>query len=146
LDEIWLPSRLRCCELKSIVCFPIVAIYNPKWPPKYKNTPIWTKFGFQVDYDVANWYPSLVCYGGHFVSKMATKIKNPPIGMKFGFQVDYDVANWYPSLVCYGSHLESKMAAKIQKSSDLDEIWLPSRLRCCELISIVGLLRWPFYI
>jgi hypothetical protein len=80
---------------------------NPKWPPKYKNPPIWTKFAFQVDYDVANWYPSLVCYGGHFVSKMA---------------------------------------AKIQKSSDWDEIWFPSRLWCCELISIVGLLWWPFWI
>jgi hypothetical protein len=33
------------------------------------------KFGFQVDYDVANWYPSLVCYGGHFESKMAAKIQ-----------------------------------------------------------------------
>ena len=28
--------------------------FNPKWPPKYKNPLIWTKFGFQVDYDVAN--------------------------------------------------------------------------------------------
>ena len=36
----------------------------------------------------------LVCYGGHFESKMAAKIKkNPPIWAKFGFQVDYDVAN-----------------------------------------------------
>jgi hypothetical protein len=41
---------------------------NPKWPPKYKNLPIWKKFDFQVDYDVANWYPSLVCYVGHFVN------------------------------------------------------------------------------
>jgi hypothetical protein len=31
-------------------------------------------------------------------------------------------------LVCYGGHFESKMAAKVQKSSDLDEIWFPSRL------------------
>jgi hypothetical protein len=31
-------------------------------------------------------------------------------------------------LVCYGGHFESKMVAKIQKSSDLGEIWLPSRL------------------
>jgi hypothetical protein len=31
----------------------LAAILNPKWPPKYKNTPISTKFGFQVDYDVA---------------------------------------------------------------------------------------------
>ena len=104
LDEIWLPSRLRCCELKSIVCFVMVAILNTKWPPKYKNPPIWTKCGFQVDYHVANWYESLVCYDGHFESKMAAKIKNPPIWKKFDFQVDYDVANWYESLVCYGSH------------------------------------------
>jgi hypothetical protein len=41
---------------------------------------------------------------------------------------------------CYGGHFESKMAAKIQKSSYLGEIWFPSRLCCCELISIVGLL------
>jgi hypothetical protein len=27
---------------------------NPKLPPKYKNPPIWAKFGFQADYDVAN--------------------------------------------------------------------------------------------
>jgi hypothetical protein len=36
----------------------MVAILNPKWPPKYKNPPIWAKFGFPVDYDVANWYPN----------------------------------------------------------------------------------------
>jgi hypothetical protein len=36
------------------------------------------------------------------------------------------------------------MATKIQKSFDLEEIWFPSRLWCCELISIVGLLCWPF--
>ena len=64
--------------------------------------------------------------------------KNPPIWTKFGFQVDYYVANWYPWLVCYGGHFESKVAAKIQKSSDWDEIWFPSRLWCCKLISIVS--------
>jgi hypothetical protein len=32
----------------------MAAIVNPKWPPKYKNPPIWAQFGFQVDYDVAN--------------------------------------------------------------------------------------------
>ena len=42
---------------------------------KYKNPPIWAKFGFQVNYDVANWYPSLVCYGAHFESKMTAKIQ-----------------------------------------------------------------------
>jgi hypothetical protein len=52
----------------------MVAILNPKWSPKYKNPPIWTKFDFQVDYDVANLCPLLVCYSGHFESKMAAKI------------------------------------------------------------------------
>jgi hypothetical protein len=33
------------------------------------------EFGFQVDYDVVNWYPSFVCYSGHFESKMAAKIQ-----------------------------------------------------------------------
>jgi hypothetical protein len=32
------------------------------------------------------------------------------------------------TLVCYGGHFERKMAAKIEKSSDLGEIWFPSRL------------------
>jgi hypothetical protein len=32
----------------------MAAILNQKWPPKYKNPPIWAKIGFQVDYDVAN--------------------------------------------------------------------------------------------
>jgi hypothetical protein len=32
------------------------------WLSKYKNPPIWAKFGFQVDYDVANWYP---LFGSH---------------------------------------------------------------------------------
>jgi hypothetical protein len=39
-------------------------IWQPFWP-KYKNPPIWAKFGFQVDYDVANWYPS---FGSHILS------------------------------------------------------------------------------
>jgi hypothetical protein len=29
----------------------MVAILNQKWPPKYKNPPIWAKFGFQVDFN-----------------------------------------------------------------------------------------------
>jgi hypothetical protein len=32
--------------------FAMAAILNPKWPPKYKNHPIWAIFGFQVDFDV----------------------------------------------------------------------------------------------
>jgi hypothetical protein len=27
---------------------------NPKWSPKYKYPPIWAKFGFQVDFALAN--------------------------------------------------------------------------------------------
>jgi hypothetical protein len=27
----------------------MAAILNPKWPPKYKNPPIWEKFGTTVD-------------------------------------------------------------------------------------------------
>jgi hypothetical protein len=34
--------------------FAMIAIWNPKWPPKCKNHPIWVKFGFQVDFDVGN--------------------------------------------------------------------------------------------
>jgi hypothetical protein len=36
------------------IWFAMAAILNPKWPPKYKNPLIWAKFGFQVDFDVAN--------------------------------------------------------------------------------------------
>jgi hypothetical protein len=31
---------------------------NPKRPPKTQISPIWAKFGFQVDFHLANWYPS----------------------------------------------------------------------------------------
>jgi hypothetical protein len=31
----------------------LAAIFDSKWR-HYKNPPIWTKFGFQVDYGVAN--------------------------------------------------------------------------------------------
>jgi hypothetical protein len=52
---------------------------NPKWSPKYKNPPIWAKFGFQVDYDVANWYP---LFGSHvmilqIISYLVILIKSP---------------------------------------------------------------------
>ena len=47
-----------CCTILRPFRIAMVAILNPKWPPKYKNPPIGAKFGFQVDYDVANWYPN----------------------------------------------------------------------------------------
>jgi hypothetical protein len=42
----------------------MATILNPKWPPKYKNPPIWTKFGFKVDFDVGNLYP---WFGSHIM-------------------------------------------------------------------------------
>jgi hypothetical protein len=39
---------------QSVTWFGMVAILNQKWPPKYKNPPIWAKFGFQHD-RVKNW-------------------------------------------------------------------------------------------
>jgi hypothetical protein len=47
-----------CCTILRPFRFAMAATFNPKWPSKYKNPPIWANFGFQVDYDVANWYPS----------------------------------------------------------------------------------------
>jgi hypothetical protein len=51
--------------------FAMAAIFNPKWPPKFKNPPIWAKFGFQVDFDVEKCYPTM-CYN-KLVSKARTK-------------------------------------------------------------------------
>ena len=67
----------------------MTTILDSKWPPKYKNPPIWAKFGFQVDYDVAN-----------------------------------NIHRWF----AMAAILNPKRPPKIQKSSDLGEIWFPSRL------------------
>jgi len=95
----------------------------------------WIFIGSKTCYTI--WRPFWFAMAPILNLKWLEKYKNPPIWAKFCFQVNYDVANCYPSLVCYGGHIESKMAAKIQNSSDLDEIWFPSRLWCCELISII---------
>jgi hypothetical protein len=39
-----------CCIIWRPFWFAMVAIFNQKWPPKYKNPPIWAKFSFQVDH------------------------------------------------------------------------------------------------
>ena len=148
--------------------FAMVAILNLKWPPKYKNPPIWVKCGFQVDYDVAYWYPSLVCYGGHFESKMAAKIqKSSDLGERFPSRFwcwELISMVWEP---CYdplcrnihrsmwqllggwkiqnGGHCHGNQGIKWPPNTNifwfgLGEIWFPSRLWCCELIFIVGLL------
>ena len=38
-----------CCTILRPFQFAMVAILNPKWPPKYKNPPIWAKFGTTID-------------------------------------------------------------------------------------------------
>jgi hypothetical protein len=52
-----------CCTIWRPFLFAMVAILNPKWPPKYKNPPIWTKFGFQVDLmlriDIHRWFATV---------------------------------------------------------------------------------------
>jgi hypothetical protein len=52
----WLPWQWSPFLLRIDIhrWFAMAAILNPKWPPKYKNPPIWMKFGFQVDFDVGN--------------------------------------------------------------------------------------------
>ena len=50
-----------CCIIWRPFWFAMVAILNQKWPPKYKNPPIWAKFGFQHD-RVKNWALIISCY------------------------------------------------------------------------------------
>ena len=50
-----------CCNIWRPFWFAMVAILNQKWSPKYKNPPIWTKFGFQHD-RVKNWALIITCY------------------------------------------------------------------------------------
>jgi hypothetical protein len=38
-----------CCTTLRPFRFAMAAILNPKWPPKYKNPPIWEKFGTTID-------------------------------------------------------------------------------------------------
>jgi hypothetical protein len=54
------------------------------WPPKYKNTPIWGNFGLQVDYVLANWYPSSFFKLG---------------AMLWSFRW-YHILLWLPNVVC----------------------------------------------
>ena len=88
---------------------------------KYKNPPIWAKFGFQGDYDVANWYSLLVCFGGHFESKMATKIqKSSDLGKI-----------WFPSrLWC----CELIFIVGLPWCSELDETFQKFCLTCVHII------------
>jgi hypothetical protein len=51
-----------CCTILRPFQFAMVAILNPKWPPKYKNPPIWAKFGTSLDMMVKNWALIISCY------------------------------------------------------------------------------------
>jgi hypothetical protein len=72
---------------------------NPKWSPKYKNPPIWAKFGFQVDYDVANWYP---LFGSHvmilqIISYLVNNVFPSPLLTPFWIQnVHHSKPKWSP--------------------------------------------------
>jgi hypothetical protein len=52
----WLPRHA------ASYCDHFGLLWGPFWIQNYRQTTkillIWAKFGFQVDYDVANWYPS----------------------------------------------------------------------------------------
>jgi hypothetical protein len=48
-----------CCTILRPFRFAMAAILNPKWPPKYKNPPIWAKCGTTI---VKNWALIISCY------------------------------------------------------------------------------------
>jgi hypothetical protein len=93
--------------------FALAAILNPKWPPKYKNPHIWAKFGFQVDYDVANWYPN-------FTGMLSTMS-----GCADYFQ------NFQNGHRCNGNHRKTR---KNLKCSELDETFQKFCLTCVHII------------
>ena len=43
---------------KATILFGYGGHFESKMNAKIQNPLIWAKFGFQVDYDVANWYPN----------------------------------------------------------------------------------------
>ena len=95
---------------------------------KYKNSPIWAKFGFQVDFDVGNWYQWIGSNNMiHFVG-----ISTLVCGSFWGVE--------QIKMATVAMVTKVQNSPQIKKSSDLGKIWFPSRLWCCELISIVGLL------
>jgi hypothetical protein len=109
-------ANQRWISIRNII---IVAILNPKWPPKYENPPIWAKFGFQVDFDVGNWYP---WFGSHIMIYFV------------GISTVVCCSFWGLATAAIVTKVQN--GHQIQKSSDLGEIWFPSRLWCCELIPL----------
>ena len=95
----------------------MAAILNPKWPPKYKNPPNWTKFGFQVDYDVANWYPNFT-WMLSTMSRCADYFRNFQNGHR-----------------CHGNH-------KNLKCSELDETFHKFCLTCVLINLRLKISEW----
>ena len=95
------------------------------------------------------WLPSVFCETFYFCSVSANikiikikinclKFKNEKISMEMDIYSEKDMLHHMATIsICNGGHFESKMVAKIQKSSDLTNIWFPSRLWCCKLIAFV---------
>ena len=51
-----------CCTILRPFRFAMAAIWNPKWPSKYKNPQIWAKFCTTIDMIVKNWALIISCY------------------------------------------------------------------------------------
>ena len=103
----------------------MAAILNPRWPPKCKNGPIYTKFGILVPYDAlyvdvpslfkifkmaanSRWPP---LKNGNFFFKFL-KFIIAPIFMKIGRIIEIEESHHMAAILdCYGGHFESKMAA-----------------------------------
>jgi hypothetical protein len=101
-----------CCTISWPFRFAMVAILNPKWLPKYRNPSIWAKFCFQVDYDVANWYPN-------FTGMLSTMSRC----------VDY-FRNFQNGRRSHGNHKKTENL----KCSELDEAFQKFCLTCVHII------------
>jgi hypothetical protein len=81
--------------------FAMTTILNPKWPSKYKNPPIWAKFGFQVDYDVVD-IPTQF----HELDERNTFFLNPPFlfpwQLRQSWSIDSDFVSLSRSTRCEG--------------------------------------------
>jgi hypothetical protein len=87
--------------------------FESKMTVKIQNPPIWAKFGFQVDYDVTNWYPN-------FTGMLSTMSRC----------ADY-FRNFQNGRCCHGNH---KKNTKNLKCSELDETFQKFCLTCVHIL------------
>ena len=87
--------------------------FESKMTAKIQNPPIWAKFGLQVDYDAANWYPNFTGMLST-MSSCADYFRNSQIGRR-----------------CHGNH---KKTTKCLKCSELDETFQKFCLTCVHII------------